>query len=107
MPRRHSSSSSATFVEHNDVPSAGLQSFAGGQARHTGANDDTGRTIPHAAHEPVQRELPASAARSAFERSNNVRCNPATIEIAFLGLNALAIDEARLHTPGVKREVIA
>jgi len=51
--------------------------------------------------------LPAECARCAFERAFDVRGDPATVEVARLGLDAFAIHGAFLDAVGVESEVVA
>ncbi len=47
-------------------------------------------------------DLPAARSRSALEWANDVAGDPPGIEVAFLHLHLLAIDETRVHFARVK-----
>ena len=51
--------------------------------------------------------LPAEGAWCAFEGAFDVRGNPATVEVAGLGLDAFAIHGAFVDEVGVEGEVVA
>ena len=50
--------------------------------------------------------LPAAGAGAALERADDLRRDPAAVEAAGLGDDELAVDEARVHAPGVERDVV-
>lgn len=49
--------------------------------------------------------LPAPGTRSPFERPDDIRGNPAAVEVAFLGLYLLVTQVAGVYPTGVKSQV--
>src|SRR4051812_15906943 len=52
------------------------------------------------------RASPTAGAGRSLERADDARCDPAAVEAAGLRHDALAVDEARVHAPGVERDMI-